>query len=185
MRRIICAGGYLRGMTARRPLTAILLGAATALGACGGGSDEPAQKGPTRAEYVADVNALCQEVTRQSEPTNRKLQALVNASGSYTSRLKRSPPLLRTTLKLQTDKLEQFKAIEPPSKDVAQIKELSTAADATLRQLQKAIGIAERGDLKAFIDIVFDEDGSRARAERLGTTYGFRADCFTVPVDLQ
>ncbi len=169
----------------RTILTAILLATATALGACGGDSEEAADKGPTRPEYIAEVNALCQKTTRESAPTNRKLQALVDASGSYTSRLKRSPPLLRTTLELQTQKLTQFKAIDPPKKDVAQIRELMTAADATLQQLRDAIGIAERGDLKAFIDIAFDENGSRAKAERLGTTYGFRKDCFTVPVDLQ
>jgi len=169
----------------RSMLTAVLLATAAALGACGGDSEKAADKGPTRPEYIAEVDALCQKITRQSAPTNRKLQALVNASGTYTSRLKRSPPLLRTTLKLQTSKLEQFKAIEPPATDKAQIQELSTAAEATLQQLRDAIGIAERGDLKEFIDIAFDEDGARAKAERLGTTYGFRKDCFTVPVDLQ
>jgi hypothetical protein len=184
MRRIICSGGYLRDMTARRTLTAILVAGATALGACGG-SDKAKDDGPTRPQYIAQVDALCQKIMRESAPTNRKLQALVNASGSYTSRLKRSPPLLRTTLKLQTRKLSQFKAIDPPKKDVAQIKQLETAADATLQQLRDAIGIAERGDLKAFIDIAFDSNGARAKAERLGTTYGFRKDCFTVPVDLQ
>ncbi|MEA2191119.1 MAG: hypothetical protein QOI73_1240 [Solirubrobacteraceae bacterium] len=184
MRRIIGAGGYLRDMTARSTLTAFLVVCATALGACGD-SEKAADKGPTRPQYIADVNALCQKITRQSAPTNRKLQALVNASGTYTDRLKRSPPLLRTTLRLQTRKLEQFKAIEPPRKDVAQIKEITTASQAVLAQLRDAIDIAERGDLKEFIDIAFDENGARAKAERLGTTYGLRADCFTVPVDLQ
>ena len=163
---------------------AILVGAAALLGGCGG-SGKAKDDGPTRPQYIAKVDALCQKITRQSAPTNRKLQALVNAGGSFTSRLKRSPPLLRTTLTLQKRKLSQFKAIEAPKKDVAQIKELETAADATLQQLRDAIGIAERGDLKAFIDIVFDANGARAKAERLGTTYGFRKDCFTVPVDLQ
>ena len=162
-----------------------MLVGATALGACGGDSDEAADKGPTRPAYIADVDALCQRIARQSAPTNRKLQQLVNGSGSYTSRLKRSPPFLRTTLELQTRKLRQFKAIKPPSKDVAQIKEVSTASEAVLAQLREAIAIAERGDLKEFIDIVFDENGARAKAERLGTTYGFRKDCFTVPVDVQ
>jgi hypothetical protein len=169
---------------ARTTLLAILVAAATLLVACGGGSDSKKAAGPTRPAYIAEVDALCQKVARQSRPTNRKLQALVNASGTYASRLKKSTPLLQKTYALQKSKLDGFRGITPPAKDQAQIKQVIAASSAALEEFRGAIPIAERGDLKAFIDIAFDANGTRAKAERLGTDYGFRADCFAVPIDL-
>jgi hypothetical protein len=182
------SAGYVRGVTssrARTTLLALLVVAAPVLAACGGG-DSTAKKdqGPTRPAYIAQVDALCKKVTQQSKPTNRKLQALVNASGSYSDRLRRSTPLLRKTYALQKGKLDTFKRVRPPAKDRAQIKALIAAGSKALDELRGGIPIAQRGDLEGFIDIAFDANGTRAQAERLGTTYGFRADCFAVPIDL-
>lgn len=164
----------------------LLVAAAALLAACGGGGDSEAKKddGPTRPEYVAEVDALCKQVTRRSRPTNRKIQALVNASGSFSSRLKKSTPLLRKTYALQKGKLDDFEAIEPPASDRAQIDAVIAASSQALEEFRGGIPVAQRGDLKAFIDIAFDANGTRAKAERLGTTYGFAADCFAIPIDL-
>jgi hypothetical protein len=170
---------------ARALLAAILGAAVLPIAGCGDDS-ESAKKdsGITRAEYVKQVDAICAKTTQKSKPTNRKLQALVDASGTYASRLKKAAPHLQTTYDLQKDKIEQIKALDPPEKDRAQIAEITKVSDATLAEFQDAVGIAERGDLKRFIDVAFDANGTRAKAERLGTTYGFDADCFAVPVDL-
>jgi hypothetical protein len=170
---------------ARTALPALLVAAAAALAACGGGgSTAKKDQGPTRPAYIAQVDALCKKVTRQSKPTNRKLQALVDASGSYSDRLRRSTPLLRKTYALQRGKLEAFKRVRPPAKDRARIHALVVASSKALDELRGGIPIAQRGDLKGIIDIAFDANGTRANAERLGTTYGFRKDCFAVPIDL-
>jgi len=170
---------------ARTTLVALLLSAASALGACGG-DDEAAEKdsGPTRPEYIAQVDALCAEVTKASQPTNRKLQALVNGSGTFSSRLKKSTPLLQKTYDLQKGKLEDVRAVPAPKKDRAQIDEVLATGSKALQEFKKGIPIARRGDLKNFIDIAFDANGTRAKAERLGTTYGFAADCFRIPIEL-
>jgi hypothetical protein len=170
---------------ARSALLALLFMAAATLAACGaGGSTAKKDQGPTRPAYIAQVDALCKKVTQRSKPTNRKLQALVDASGSYSDRLRRSTPLLRKTYALQKGKLEAFKRVRPPAKDRAQIHALIVAGSKALDEFRGGIPIAQRGDLKGFIDIAFDANGTRANAERLGTTYGFRADCFAVPIDL-
>ncbi len=164
---------------------AMLLAVATLLGACGGGGSEAKKDtGPTRPAYIAEVNALCAKVTRQSRPTNRRLQALVNATGSFSDRLKKSVPLLRKTYSLQAGKLYDFRRIKPPAKDRAQINAVIAASALALKEFRGGIPIAQRGDLKGFIDIAFDANSTRARAERLGTTYGFREDCFAIPIDL-
>jgi hypothetical protein len=169
---------------ARTALLALLVAAAAALAACGGGSTAKKDQGPTRPAYIAQVDALCKKVAQRSKPTNRKLQALVNASGSYSDRLRRSTPLLRKTYALQQGKLEAFKRMQPPAKDRAQIHALVVASSKALGELRGGIPIAQRGDLKGIIDIAFDANGTRANAERLGTAYGFRKDCFAVPIDL-
>ena len=170
---------------ARTTLIALLLWAAGALGACGG-DDSEAEKdsGPTRPEYIAQVDELCKKVTKASRPTNRKLQALVNGSGTYSSRLKKSTPLLRKTYDLQKGKLEDVRAVPPPQKDRAQINKILATGSKALEEFRRGIPIAQRGDLKNFIDIAFDANGTRATAERLGTQYGFDADCFRIPIEL-
>jgi hypothetical protein len=171
---------------ARTMLIALLLTAAGALGACGGGDDSAAEKdsGPTRPEYIAQVDKLCAKVTKASQPTNRKLQALVNGTGTFSSRLKKSTPLLQKTYDLQKGKLEDVRAVPSPKKDRAQINEVLATGSKALEEFKKGIPIARRGDLKNFIDIAFDANGTRAKAERLGTTYGFAADCFRIPIEL-
>ena len=157
-----CAG-YRRDVASRRPdrltttLAAALAAAAFALGGCGGaGSHQAAHNAITRPELIAKVDAICKEVARRSKPSFRTLQALVDASGTYKSRLIKAAPTLRTVYKLQASKLRRFEALDPPTADRAQIAEITRSARETLKE----------------------------RVDRLGTTYGFRADCFSLPLDL-
>jgi len=168
----------------RTLLTAMLVAAATLAAGCGGDSKSKKEDAVTRPEFIKQVNAVCAKTVQQSKPTNRKLQALVNASGTFSSRLKKAAPHLRTTYELQKAKLDRIKAMTPPPKDRAQIAKVVKTSAAALAELRSGIPVAERGDLKNFIDIAFDANGTRADAERLGTTYGFREECFTVPIDL-
>ena len=170
----------------RTLLTAIVLAAATLAAGCGGGGDSKAKQDNalTRPQYIKQVDAVCRKTAQQSKPTNRKLQALVNGSGTFSSRLKKAAPLLHTTYRLQKAKLDRIKAMAPPAKDRAQVAEVVKASAAALAEFRNGLPIAERGDLKNFIDIAFDANGTRAKAERLGTTYGFRTECFAVPIDL-
>ena len=170
---------------ARKLLPAMLVAAVLPIAGCGGDdADSAKDSGITRAEYIKQVDAICAKTAQESKPTNRKLQALVDASGSYASRLKKAAPHLQTTYDLQKSKLDDIKAIDPPEKDKAQVAEIVKSSTATLGEFEDAVGIAERGDVKRFIDVAFDANGTRGTAERLGATYGFSAQCFAVPVDL-
>jgi len=176
-------------MTRTRPdrvaLAAALAGVALALGACGGDdSSKKSDNAIKRPEYITQVDAICKKTTQQSKPSFGKLQALVNASGTYKSRLIKAAPTLRKVYELQDSKLQRFKAIDPPTADRAQIAEITKAAASTLTEFEKFLPAADRGDLPELIDIATDASGSRALVERLGTTYGFRKDCFSVPLDL-
>ncbi len=164
---------------------AVLAGLALALGACGGDEDKSSgDNGIKRPQYIAQVDAICKKTSAQSKPSFTKLQALVNASGTYKSRLIKASPILQRVYDLQDEKFQRFKAIEPPTADRAQVAEIRTAAQATLKEFEEFLPAAESGDLEKFIDVATDATGSRARVERLGTTYGFRKDCFSLPVDL-
>lgn len=181
---------YRRDMASPRPdrhARALLVGTLVAcvllVAACGGGGSKQ-DKGVSRKQYVLEVNALCRKVTQQSGPVARRLQALVEASGSFSSRLRTAAPLLRRTYDAQSGKLARFKRIESPVADRARIKQLTVAAEAALRDLHDALPAAGRGDLPPIIDLVTDASGARARAERLGADYGLRADCFTPPIKL-
>jgi hypothetical protein len=175
-------------MAASRPsriaAAAVLAGLAMALGACGGDDKKSGDNGPTRPEYIATVDAICKQVTKQSQPSFRKLQALVDASGTYKSRLIKAAPTLRKVYALQAAKLRRFKAIESPKVDRAQVAQITKYADKTLTEFRKFLPFADRGDLIKLIDIATDTSGSRGEVEQLGTEYGFRKDCFTVPLDL-
>lgn len=166
--------------------TALLAAFALALGACGGddGGSPSEQAQITKPEYVKQVDAICADTVKRSQPTFDKLQDLVNASGTYKSRLIKAAPLLRRAYRLQASKLRRFKAIEPPAADRAQIAELTTVAEKTIDEFRSFLPAAERGDLEEFIDIATDASGARGDAERLGTNYGFDESCFSLPVDL-
>ena len=169
----------------RMLLTAMLLAAAPLAAGCGGDDSKSKPKTAiTRPQYIKQVDAVCRRTTQQSKPINRRLQALVDASGSFSSRLKKAAPLLQKTYDVQKAKVDRIKAMAAPEKDRAQIAEVIKTSYAALAELRGGIPVARRGDLKNFIDIAFDANGTRAKAERLGTTYGFRAECFAVPIDL-
>jgi len=176
----------MRSVRLSAALVASLASIALALGACGGGGDggESKDTGPTRPEYVADVGAICKKATADSKPIFASLQKLVDASGTYKSRLIKAAPDLRRLYKIQNAKLERFKDIEPPAADKAQIAEITKAAQQTIDEFEGFLPAADAGDLKKFIDIATDASGARADAERLGTSYGLREDCFSLAVDL-
>ena len=185
------SAGRVRDMAASRPdrlhaaLVAALAGLALGLGACGGDDDsESAGKDITKPEYVAEVGTICKKAATQSKPIFAKLQKLVDASGTYKSRLIKAAPDLRRLYKIQSTKLESFKDVEPPAADRAEIRELTTVAQTTIDEFRDFLPAAEAGDLEKFIDVATDASGARADAERLGTNYGLREDCFTLPVDL-
>ncbi len=183
--------GRVLTMAAMRPTTALaatLVALALALGACGGddgdgdgGSDGNAV---TKPEYVAEIGTICKKATEQSKPIFDRLQKLVDASGTYKSRLIKAAPDLRKLYKIQNTKLQSFKDVEPPTADTAQIAELTKVAQQTIDEFEEFLPAADSGDLEKFIDIATDASGARADAERLGTNYGLREDCFTLPVDL-
>jgi hypothetical protein len=173
-----------RTRSCRLALTATVAGLVLALGACGGDDKKSSDNAINRPEYIAKVDAICKKTSQQSAPSFRTLQALVNASGTYKSRLIKAAPTLRTVYKLQAAKLQQYKAIEPPTADRAQVAKITNAAQKTLTEFRAFLPYAARGDLPKLIDIATDATGSRAEVEQLGTTYGFRKDCFSVPVDL-
>ncbi len=171
----------------RLALAAALAGLALALGACGGGDDDKGSSDDsaiTRPEYIKQVDAICKKTTQQSKPSFDKLQALIDASGTYKSRLIKGAPTLRRVYDLQASKFKRFKTIDPPDADRAQIAQITKAAQSTLDEFEEFLPAADAGDLTKFIDIATDATGSRARVDRLGTTYGFRKDCFSLPLDL-
>jgi hypothetical protein len=179
-----CPTGMFGCMTARRLLVWVLAAVALLATACGG-DDEPAKdQGVTRPQYIKQVDALCAKTTRESRSINRRIQALIEGSGSLKRRLRKGAPLLRQTYEKQAAKLAAFKKIEPPQADRAQIAALTTAAQRALDDLRDALPAADQGDVPAIIDLATDASGARTRAERLGVTYGLREDCFGLPVSL-
>ena len=161
-----------------------LLGAVALLAAACGGDEAAKDEGVTRAEYVAEVNALCTKVTRESRPINTKIKALLEASGTYASRLRKGAPLLHQPYAKQKAKLAAFKKIEPPAADRAQVKAITTAAQRALKDLRDALPAADAGDVPPIIDLATDAFGARTKAELLGVRYGLREDCFGIPVSL-
>src|ERR1044072_9086616 len=179
-------------MARRRPdrltsaLAAAVAAGALALGACGddGSKNDSDDNGITRAEYIKQVDAICKRGAPQCQPSFRKVQALIDATGTYKSRLIKAAPTLRTVYGLQEKKLNGFKQLEPPTADRAQVAEITTTATQTLKEFRNFLPAAGAGDLETFIAVATDATGSRARVDRLGTRYGFRKDCFSLPLDL-
>ncbi len=167
-----------------RTLAITILAVGLLAAGCGGDDDSQADAAKVRMAYIAKVDALCKKVTDESRPRNRKIKALIEGTGTYASRLRKGAPLLRETYKVQADKLEKFKAIDPPAGDETQIERLTTAAEAALKDLEDALPAADRGDLPPIIDLATDATNNRAKMERLGLTYGFRSDCFGLPIAL-
>lgn len=181
----MCSGGgrYLRVMVSRAlPASVILV---VALLAAGCGSADKPDDATIRRAYIAKVDALCKRVTQQSRSRNRKIQALIDGTGTYSSRLRKGAPLLEQAYEAEAAKFKRFKEIKPPDADREQIARLTKAAEGALDDLRDALPAARRGDLPPIIDLAFDATGNRADSERLGTDYGLRADCFSLPVKLQ
>ena len=163
-------------------LAGMLAAVALLATACGGDDEAAKDEGVTRPQYIAQVDALCRKVTRESRPINREIQKLLEASGSLSGRLRKGAPLLRRTYDKQAAKFAAFKKIEPPEADRARIATLTTAAQQALDDLRDALPAADAGDVPPIIDLATDASGARTKAERLGVSYGFREDCFGLPV---
>lgn len=164
--------------------SAVLVALTTVLLACGSDDDSSPAKADdvARVAYVAEVNALCQRVTDESESRNRRLQALLDAEGPYRDRLVKGAPLIRENYDAQRSKLDRFRRIAPPDADRSEVAGVIEAAELTVRRLGEALPPADRGDLKSFLDTMTEAAGALAYVDYLGTTYGFDRDCFTIPV---
>ena len=171
-------------LIARVLLSAVLVSLVMALGACGSDNDSSAvdAEGVTRVGYIAEVNALCQKVVEETQSDNRKLQALLDAQGTYRGRLVKGASLLRENYESQRSKFDRFKRIEPPDADRHRVAEVIEASELTLQRLEQSLPAAERGDLRSFLDRMTDAGGALAYLDYLGTAYGFDENCFRVRV---
>lgn len=151
------------------------MAAALALAACGGGSkassstasrSASAPSTPTRAEFIARADRVCQDADTRSNPLNLRLQSATTPS--------QVSSLLRQQLAIVQSGLASFKAIPEPPADKAQIAGLTAEVDQQVAVLRKIVRAAAAGDQAT---VSADEDALarlHVRYQRLAQSYGLR-----------
>jgi hypothetical protein len=154
----------------RRSLVCIVLTlVALAAGGCGGDGDAP-----TRAQFVAQTDKLCQATNRRTRTLNLKLRRA--AAGARTDRdlLRRLAPILDAGYDRVRENAEAFSAVKPPDADAAQIARLRRLYDRQAQFLRRLAAAARRGEVSRFESLTAEQQDVVTRARRLSRAYGFK-----------
>jgi hypothetical protein len=163
----------------RRPL-ALAVVAGLILAGCGssssGGAKTTSSKpsGPTRAQYIAQVNPICAAAKKRA-PTKRIL-ALIGQFPTPTAEIAR---LLRQTVQIVNQVHDRLLAIPPPPADRAAITRWIGQAAAIGAMLSKAAGQVERGDLVGAAGSEGDINAATVDPTTFARSYGL-GDCASI-----
>ncbi|MEA2355187.1 MAG: hypothetical protein QOD61_1316 [Solirubrobacteraceae bacterium] len=144
--------------------------AALVLAGCGGGStSKKATKpaGPTKAEFIAQVNPLCASAKRRA-PT-----AAINAAiGEFPTPTAKIARLLRKTRTVIDDLTRQLTAIPPPPADRAAVTRWISELAAIGKLVTRAEGQVSRNDLVGAVKSEQDIQGASIDPVAFAKDYG-------------
>jgi hypothetical protein len=158
----------------RTLLAPLALAAALAAGAagCGSGEDEPS--GPTKAEFIAQADAICGPFNTKAErllgEVGRNALQTILATGSTTPFV----PPLEQAVREATAANRRFQALEPPVEEQGGAVAMQRSLAEQLARLTQLLQAAQANDLPSFQRLGGQLLSEQQRTARLQQSYGFR-----------
>ena len=158
---------------------AVLAAAALVVAGCGSSDDDAA---PTRAQYIARVDTLCQASNQRTRALNVRLRRAAAGARDDRERLRRLAPVLERGHAGVRKNAAVFKAADAPAGDAAAVERIAKAYGQQAEQVRELAAAARRGNVRAFISLSDEQDRLVTRARRLAREYGFR-ECGSLKSD--
>ena len=156
----------------RNLCTALLVAAAVLVAACGGGDGD--DDAPTKAQFIAKTDRLCEASNRRTRALNVQLRSAADASRDDEDLLRRLAPILERGYGPVRDNAASFQAANPPAGDAAAIERIRKAYDEQAELVRRLAAAAKRGDVPAFMARSEEQKDVVSRARRLARAYGFQ-----------
>lgn len=136
-------------------------------GGCGGGG------GPSKSEYVAKADAICQSAQAQVAPLIQSLTAAVSGSPSA-ARLRRAATIVGELSTIGTAYLSQLRALEQPGDDKTAIAHFLTPTSRVVGMLAEARTALGRGAAVGALGVLQKAQPLDAEAGAAARSYGFK-----------
>jgi hypothetical protein len=181
----------------RSALVTVLLGAALALGACGGDDEDSSEKtttqaapgttaqsgdGVTRSEFIARADSLCEDANEDIARLNREARTAAEGASNAREQLEAVAPVYREAYALHRRSNAALSELERPPDDQETIERIRIAYDEQAALIGRLADAAEAGDTGRFRSISEELELAATKARGLAQGYGFR-ECGTPPGD--
>lgn len=162
-----------------RGLAVCLLLAGALLASCGG-SSKSSSSAPTKAQYVAKADAICEAVGRKTAPLLSKLEASGPAllAGSATA-AHEAAPLLRELHSEASASLSQLRALRAPKGDGAAIERFLSPLTNVVAAAGQAASSVSAGNASSALGLLAQVETDAQRANSAARAYGV-APCGSV-----
>ena len=140
------------------------------LASCGGDDGDA----PTRAQFIADTDKLCERSNRRTRTLNRQLARAAAGARNDRELLRRLAPVLERGYGRVRDNAIAFRTADPPEGDAAQIERIRRLYDQQGEFVRKLASAARRGDSRTFQSLSSQQAEVVRRARRLTRAYGFK-----------
>lgn len=157
----------------RRLLALSLTLLALPLAACGGDDkdDEP-EVDPAKAAFIAKGDEICSTVNDKIIFVNNKLGAL-RGQGTVAAQFEATAPLLRRSVAIQKQAIEDFRALDVPAEDRETIEAYLTSAEKQGDALETMADAADAKDKEAVEAAQADLDEISEERRAAAQEYGF------------
>jgi hypothetical protein len=147
---------------------ALAVAAAAGLASCGDAD------GPTRAQFIAGTDKLCERSNRRTRTLNRQVAQAAAGARNERDRLRRLAPVLERGYDRVRDNAIAFRTEEPPAADADEIERIRRLYDRQAEFVRSLAAAARRGDARAFAALSEQQADVVTRARRLTRAYGFK-----------
>lgn len=160
-------------------LTATVLAVLCAVAAgCGGddGGDGSGGDASARAAYIEQGDAICRKANAEIAATNARINQIERSATSAGQALKDAAPLLQQTADDQRASVAEFRALNAPDADQAQVEKIVAGITEQVALVGKLADAAQAGDAAQVQALGAELAGTRDRVRSLFQGFGF-AEC--------
>lgn len=129
---------------------------------------------PTRAAYIAQGDAVCRRTNAGIAATNARIAQINRTATDAQQALADAAPLLATTAKAQRASAAEFRALQPPAGDTAEVAAIVAGIDEQVALVGEVADAAAAGDVARIKTLGAQLRTTRDRVRGLLQGYGFK-----------
>jgi hypothetical protein len=145
-----------------------LLAVLVVLAGCGGDDDEEpgnrsgtVESAPTRAEFIAAGDAICEEVNDKVTSINDRVQRIEDSATSEEQALADVAPILAEAYDLQRDGVAEFRDLTPPPADEETVDKVVAGLEQQTALVGQIAEAADAGSAERLADLGSQLDATR------------------------